>query len=207
MPHRQLDAATRLINAYGDVFLRTTWPEGPPNRSSDWKKPDHRFEAFIEEDHLTLVIFPDAYFHLQPLEHSIVQPSAYSTARTAFNKEFNFSTDPSEQSEIPVPRLSSLLLGLLRRFCETRDIYTAACVEQLVDGMTLSEAWCRTHLERSRGEELEHVLSVIFTRPQRENLFLKSDTCLGLANQELMMIPGSDEPLHDQEGSPSSSRG
>jgi len=35
VPHQQLDAATKLINAFGDVFVRTTWPEEPPNRSSD----------------------------------------------------------------------------------------------------------------------------------------------------------------------------
>ena len=74
MPHQQLDAATKLINAFGDVFVRTTWPEEPPNGSSDWKKPYPRFEAFIEEDYLTLVIFPDTYFHLQPLKYLIEDP-------------------------------------------------------------------------------------------------------------------------------------
>lgn len=206
MPHQQLDAATKLINAFGDVFVRTTWPEEPPNGSSDWKKPYPRFEAFIEEEHLTLVIFPDTYFHLQPLEHSIVQRSAYSTARTKFSKEFNFSTDLSELSEIPVPRLSSLLQGLLKRVCETGDIYTAICVEQLVDGMALSEAWCSTHLERNREGELQYVLGVIQTRPQRQNLFLEDDAYHRQDDQELMMIPGSDEPLHDQEGTGENSR-
>ncbi|KAH0834438.1 Ser/Thr protein phosphatase superfamily protein [Fonsecaea pedrosoi] len=189
-----LDAATKLINAHNDVFVRTAWTD----QHADWKKPYPRFEAFIEEDYLTLVIFPDTHFHLQPLKHSIVDRSAYSSARPFFSNEFNFSTDISELSTIPIPRLSSLLQGLLRRFCETQDIYCAVCVEQLVDGMVLSEAWCNTHLDPGREEELKYVIGVIGTRPQRQNLFLESDY-LCQDERELMKIPGTQEPLHDRE--------
>ncbi|OAG36434.1 hypothetical protein AYO21_09419 [Fonsecaea monophora] len=184
VPHSQLDAATKLINAHNDVFVRTAWTD----QHADWKKPYPRFEAFIEEDYLTLVIFPDTHFHLQPLKHSIVDRSAYSSARPFFSNEFNFSTDISELSRIPIPRLSSLLQGLLRRFCETQDIYCAVCVEQLVDGMVLSEAWCNTHLDPGREEELKYVIGVIGTRPQRQNLFLESDY-LCQDERELMKIP------------------
>jgi hypothetical protein len=37
VPHQQLDAATKLINTFGDVFVRMTWPEEPPNGYYDWK--------------------------------------------------------------------------------------------------------------------------------------------------------------------------
>lgn len=64
--------------------------------------------------------------------------------------------------------------------------------------MNLSEARCKTHLNCGREEELKYYLGVIGTRSQRQNSFLENDYHYQ-DERELMLIPGTQEPLHDQQ--------
>ena len=193
--------------AHTDVFLPYPWPsESHPNVYSDYKKPYPRFQAFLEGRYLSLIIFPDTFFHLDPLKDNVVQTSAYVCAGVPvrFSPQFDYSTDTNVLAGIPVPRLASLLQGLAQRHveCPNDDFsgIAAMCAEQLVDGMNLSTTWCLDHLDTSRShaqEAIQFILRLVESKRLRISQFEPENLTCFVATEEddraLRMIPGYNE--------------
>jgi hypothetical protein len=72
-----------------DVFRPFPCPEEGPNLYTDYKKPYPRFQAFIEANYLSLIIFPDNFFYLEPLKRNIV--SFQSTLKAKSNSAHNLT--------------------------------------------------------------------------------------------------------------------
>lgn len=205
---RELSFAALQLASYTDVFLPYPWPdEGHRNIYADYKKPYPRFQAFMEGRHLSVVVFPDTFFHLDPLKDNIVQTSTYiySANQIRFSPQFDYSTDTNALATVPVPRLASLLQGLAQRHVEcNNDDYSsiaAMCAEQLVDGMNLSTTWCMDHLDATSDsqakEGVQFVLRLVESKGLRISQFEPDNLTCFVATEEddhaLRMIPGYNE--------------
>ncbi|EPE06099.1 hypothetical protein F503_02928 [Ophiostoma piceae UAMH 11346] len=108
-------------------------------------------------------LFPDEFFHLEPLEKSLVaweQPASPGREPCYYISEHMLDTDGLRASDIrslSLPRLSRLLVGFARRYLDQKDDTAMIAAEQLVDGMDVDESWCARHL---RGES-QSVISLI----------------------------------------------
>lgn len=174
------------------------WPvEDYPNIYTDYKKPYPRFQAFIEGQYANLIVFPDSFFHLDPLKDNIVDSAAYSVESVKLSRQFNYSKDANALSAIPVPRLASLLQGLALKYIETDDLNMAICAEQLVDGMDLEKTWCLNHLDTSLSQGIRFIFSLIDSKQLRISQFEPNNITRFVANKEeasaLPRIPGYNE--------------
>ncbi|QVM10853.1 hypothetical protein D8B26_005505 [Coccidioides posadasii str. Silveira] len=123
VPEHNLSAAASQIASYTDIFRRFPRPEeAHRNLYTDYKKPYPRFQAFIEGRNLGVIVFPDTFYHLDPLQDNIVQIEAYSAGRIRFSRQFDYSIGLNALASIPVPRLATLLQESAQRYLESMSM-------------------------------------------------------------------------------------
>ena len=139
----------------------------------------------------TVVIFPASYLGLDPIEQALARPGSGSDSH--ISKELS-DYSPEQVARLPFPRLAPFLRGMARRFLDTNDDVARIAVEQLVDGMDLSQTWVKRKLDQSEADVLSLVARLV--RGKRGRLDTFSDnivTCfvrdLDEANR-LPLIPG-----------------
>ncbi|KAM5470717.1 hypothetical protein MauCBS54593_003758 [Microsporum audouinii] len=104
------------------------------------------------------LVLPDTLYHLDPLPNNIVQIQTYPSDQIRFSRQLDYSKDLNALSSIPIPRLATLLQGASQRYLESKVYAMAVCVEELVDGMNLDEAWCLDHLDTRKHRVMEFIL-------------------------------------------------
>ncbi|KAF3482876.1 uncharacterized protein GIQ15_02200 [Arthroderma uncinatum] len=166
VPECHIATAASQLALYADVFRSHPWPD-ESNSTPDYLKPYRRFQAFIEGQSFDVIVLPDTFYHLEPLRSNIVRIRGYTPDQIRFSRQLDFSKDLNALSAIPVPRLATLLQGVAQRYLESKESTIAACVEELVDGMNLDEAWCLDHLDTTKTKAMECILNRIATKASR----------------------------------------
>ncbi|KAM5447926.1 hypothetical protein MaudCBS49596_005723 [Microsporum audouinii] len=171
-----------------------------PDESScntDYLKPYPRFEAFIEGRSFNVIVLPDTLYHLDPLPNNIVQIQTYPPDQIRFSRQLDYSKDLNALSSVPIPRLATLLQGASQRYLESKVYAMAVCVEELVDGMNLDEAWCLDHLDTRKHRVMEFILDRIASKVSRISEFQPDNITIFVETEEeaqtLRMIPGYNE--------------
>ncbi|KAK2858530.1 hypothetical protein FQN49_004644 [Arthroderma sp. PD_2] len=196
VPECHLATTTSQLASYADVFRSHPWPD-ESNCNTDYLRPYPRFQAFIEGRSFNVIVLPDTFYHLDPLRNNIVQIQAYPPGQIRFSQQLDWSKDLDALSSIPVPRLATLLQGAAQRYLESKEGAMVVCVEELVDGMNLDEAWCLDHLDTRNQKVMECILDRIATKVSRISEFQPGNiTCFVETEEEartLCMIPGYNE--------------
>ncbi|KIX01179.1 uncharacterized protein Z518_08904 [Rhinocladiella mackenziei CBS 650.93] len=109
---------------------------------TEYKRGFPTFEA--SNIGLRLLLFPDSYFGLFPLQQNII--SNDERLSTTCSDQILDLVPRSEIQYLPVPRLPVFFIGLCSRFFESNDCMARIAVEQLVDGMDLNDDWIESNL-------------------------------------------------------------
>ncbi|EEQ33660.1 ser/Thr protein phosphatase [Microsporum canis CBS 113480] len=153
--------------------------------------------AFIEGRSFNVIVLPDTLYHLDPLPNNIVQIQTYPPDQIRFSRQLDYSKDLNALSSIPIPRLATLLQGASQRYLESKVNAMAVCVEELVDGMNLDEAWCLDHLDTRKHRVMEFILDRIASQVFRISEFQPDNITIFVETEEeaqtLRMIPGYNE--------------
>lgn len=148
-----------------------------------------RFRILDEPD-LHIVVFPDKYFHLDPLDQNIIQFSEEDNVHQ-YSKEIYDIVSADDLTKLPIPRLAPLFSGLCRMYMESREATAAIAAEMLVDGMDLSKDWCR---ERLSGKALDFALGLVEGKASRVSDFQENKVTCFVANaqegEQIRSIPG-----------------
>jgi hypothetical protein len=139
----------------------------------------------------TIVIFPASFFGLDPIEGVLIPPSV--DRRVHFSKEIP-DLSREDIAALPLPRLAPLLVGLAKRFLETKDDVAMIAVEQLIDGMNLDENWAAKNVENSNAKLLDLIMGQIGSKKSRIDYFSDNKITCFISNEEeaesIRLIPG-----------------
>jgi hypothetical protein len=72
-----------------------------------------------------------------------------------------------------MPRLAPFFEGFCRKFCDTRDDFSAIAAEQLVDGMNLDKDRCSNYISPERHKELNFALELVAGKDSRISNFTR----------------------------------
>lgn len=153
------------------------------------------FPAFRVQSHpnLAIVLFPDTFFHISPVEQMIVSRSERSDA-SIYSRQILDIVPGKALDILPFPRLSPYFIGLCRRFFESGDDMARIAAEQLVGGMKLDDAWIQLNLSKAPSK-VQYLASVLVDeRISSVDEFWDVQTSpFGASDQEeeLQYIPGS----------------
>jgi hypothetical protein len=167
-----------------DYDLFTEYKKGFPRLlSTPQTKPAH-----------AVILFPDTYFGLDPLNWSIISHDKGPYVAT-YSRQVLDLVPNDEIKYLPIPRLAPFFIGLCRRFLESNDGMARIAVEQLVDGMDLDEQWIKTNLNNTRPEILRLAMKLVSEKMLRCDEFLDDPVTCFIADKEegksLRQIPGS----------------
>ncbi|KGO68291.1 hypothetical protein PITC_066580 [Penicillium italicum] len=153
------------------------------------------FPALRVKSHpdLAIMLFPDTFFHLSPVEQTIISRSERSDV-SIYSRQI-LDLVPGKALEIlPFPRLSPYFIGLCRKFFESGDDMARIAAEQLVGGMKLDEAWIQLNLSKA-PPKVQYLASVLVDeRVSSVDEFWDAQMSLFMASdreEELQCIPGS----------------
>ncbi|KAI0006257.1 ser/Thr protein phosphatase [Xylariaceae sp. FL0662B] len=139
----------------------------------------------------TIVIFPAAFFGLDPIERVLIPPSV--------NREVYMSKEVSDLSRedisnLPLPRLAPLLCGLAKKFLDAHDDMAMIAVEQLVDGMNLDQAWAQKNLQGLDAAPMTLITNQIRGKKSRIDYFSENQITCFISDKEeaanVCLIPG-----------------
>ncbi|KAL2145265.1 hypothetical protein VTI28DRAFT_7633 [Corynascus sepedonium] len=166
----------------GETNNYTEYKRGFPHlRTTDWVNPAR-----------TLIIFPAAFFGLDPIEKVLIQLP--SDRRFHISKEVQEDLDRDAIANLPLPQLAPLLKGLAKRYLETSDDISMIAIEQLVDGMNPDELWVQDHLDGSDPGVASLVLDLVRGKESRIDYYSENKiTCFVRDEEEaeaVRLIPG-----------------
>jgi hypothetical protein len=130
-----------------------------------------------------LILFPDTYYGLDPLEESIVCHDKAPYIAPYSRQILDLVTN-DEIKYLPLPRLTPFLIDLCRRFLELNDGMVRIAVEQLVDGMDLDEPWVKANLNNTRPEVLQLTMILVSEKSSSCDEFLDSPVTCFIPNRE-----------------------
>ncbi|KAI1343420.1 hypothetical protein F5Y15DRAFT_370008 [Xylariaceae sp. FL0016] len=141
-----------------------------------------------------VMILPDTLFGLQPLEHTIIRSEKWNSSLVP-SKQILDVTPSKDLAAIPVPRLSSLFVGLCRRWLDQEDDAAMIAAEQLVDGMNLDQDWCSRNVSAAGADVHELLQQLILGKSSRMDEFSGNEITCYIADaaeaERLRDIPGS----------------
>ncbi|ROT35385.1 hypothetical protein SODALDRAFT_353094 [Sodiomyces alkalinus F11] len=141
-----------------------------------------------------VIILPDTLFGLQPLEDAIVRREEWDSSPLP-SKQIVDIIPSIDLAAIPVPRLSSLLVGLCRRYLDQADDAAMIAAEQLVDGMNLDQDWCSRNISAAGVDVYDLSQQLILGKSSRMDQFSGNEITCFVADEaeakKLRDIPGS----------------
>lgn len=170
------------------------------NLFTDYKKGFPRLLATSQtKPALTIILFSDTCFGLDPLDRNIVCHDKVPYFAT-YSRQIMDLAPSDEIKYLTVPRLPPFLSGLCRRFLESNDGMARIAVEQLVDGMDLDEQWVEINLSSAEPKVRRLVMILISEKSSRYDEFSDNLVTCFIADEEegerLRWIPGSGYPNH-----------
>lgn len=141
-----------------------------------------------------VIILPDTIFGLQPLEDAIIRREEWDSS-PLHSREIVDVIPSINVAAIPFPRLSSLLVGLCRRYLDQADDAAMIAAEQLVDGMNLDQDWCSRNISAAGADVWELSQQLILGKSSRMDQFSGNKVTCFMADEaeakQLRTIPGS----------------
>lgn len=167
--------------------------EGAPTKDfnlyTEYQRGFPRFR-YLHQQRINVTLFSDEFLHLDPLDHSVIPPSAHRQG-IQYSKEFEDYFPVEEIASLPIPRLRPFFAGACRRYQEHHDDISGMAVEQLIDGMDLNEAWCRQTISEDRPQDLEFALARLRGKASRTaDSFLNKYTCFIADEAEARVVHG-----------------
>ena len=141
----------------------------------------------------TLIIFPAAFFGLDPIEKVLAHLPA-DRRRVHISKEVEGGFGRDDLVNLPLPRLAPLLQGLGKRYLDTADDVSMIALEQLVDGMNPHEQWVQNNFESTDPAVTTLVMGLVRDKKSRIDYFSENEvTCFIKDDEEageVRLIPG-----------------
>lgn len=144
---------------------------------------------------LGLVLFPDTYFYLAPLDQNVINLTM-APNHGAYSPQILDVVPRSELKDLPLPLLPPFFIGLCRRFFESGDDMARIGAEQLVDGMKVDEKWVRFNLSSVPPEVRYLANTLVSDRPSSSKdgsgeFRMPSSAAGDMEREALRLIPGS----------------
>jgi hypothetical protein len=167
--------------------------ERKANIFTDYKKNSPRF-AFPDGPNVPLALLVGETYGLRPMVNAAV-PGHHRTPDSYYSKEILDVLSPDAIASLPFPSLGALLAVSCARYVQSRDVMFAMAAEQLVDGMDIDSAWCKTHLASLSADERQFACDLVAGKRDRMDDFSENKVTCYVADSQvvsnLRRIPGS----------------
>ncbi|EEH39148.1 hypothetical protein PAAG_01610 [Paracoccidioides lutzii Pb01] len=191
VPARDLELATSIFRAQKCL---TEQEATNYNIYTEYKRGFPRFQLSSSMPSF-VVLFTDAYYHLNQLEQNIIPPQEHKGRQEYYSKEILDSVAADQVATLPLPRFAPFFTGFCRMYIKKQEATAAIAAEMLVDGLDIDEAWCRKRLSAPEYvAELKFALGLAEWNWSRISDFTPNEVTYFIVNrqeaQRVRQMPG-----------------